>query len=195
MRNQTMSRLFFALDITDTDKQKLANWRNQQLNLPFKAVASDNFHITLAFLGAVTKEQQKILKDNASQYCQKITQKMKAQLKPTAETIQSNTLSFDLCELFKKPKVIFLGITNSPQWLNLLAEQLSSCARNIGLFQENRPYCPHISLYRKANRVPLKPLMQNITIEIKSFSLYESISTQSGACYKPIKTWVLTKKH
>ena len=50
--------MFLALDITESDKAKLAQWRNQQLTLPFKAVNPDNFHITLAFLGLINSAQQ-----------------------------------------------------------------------------------------------------------------------------------------
>lgn len=182
-----MNRLFFALDIIDTDKQKLANWREQQLNLPFKAVPQANFHVTLAFIGAVTDEQKKILMTEAGQ----ISRQLHCKIKQKVKTSSSKTLSFDHCELFKKSKVLFLGTSSSPQWLNLLAEHLGACAKNMGLFQENRPYQPHITMYRKASGEQLKHLKKNIIFEIKSFSLYQSISTETGVCYKPVETWFI----
>ncbi|NQY62940.1 MAG: RNA 2',3'-cyclic phosphodiesterase [Alteromonadaceae bacterium] len=184
-----MNRLFFALDIPDTDKQKLANWRHLHLNFPFKCVPHANFHVTLAFLGTISKEQQKILMSEASQIAGQLRAKTKREIKPQIKKVQPKVLSFDHCELFKKPKVLFLGINASPQWLKLLAGELSACAKNIGLFQESRPFRPHISMYRKASGQQLTPLKKKLTIEISSFSLYQSISTESSVCYQPVKTW------
>ena len=50
--------MFIALDITETDKAKLASWRDQHLSLAFKAIDEQNFHITLVFLGLIDNRQQ-----------------------------------------------------------------------------------------------------------------------------------------
>ncbi len=179
-----MKRLFFALDIAANDKQSIAQWRDQQLKQPFKAIASDNFHITLAFLGNTTSEQQQQLTNHAS----KLTQQM--------SPIKDQTLRLDHLGLFKKPKVMYLGLQMCPSWLSELANKLSQAAIALGLFQENRSYCPHLSIYRKAhaiddNTLNTSIINKNITLKINSFSLYQSISSEHGVIYTPIHTWQL----
>ncbi|MFT6249078.1 MAG: hypothetical protein ACJAZQ_002290, partial [Cognaticolwellia sp.] len=36
-------RMFIALDISSADKVKVAQWRKQHLDLPFKAIDENNF--------------------------------------------------------------------------------------------------------------------------------------------------------
>lgn len=177
-------RLFFALDILPSDKILIANWRDLKLDLPFKAVAIDNFHITLAFLGHVTVQQQTQLTNKADEIAQHIIPIF------TACSKKDKILLIEQIGLFKKPKVLYLGFKVCPNWLNQLAESLVEEAKLIGLFQEDRSYLPHLSIYRKANDIT-KGLQLNIPIEIKSFSLYHSSSTEHGVSYCPIKTWQL----
>jgi len=171
-------RLFFALDILPKDKALIAQWRDCNLDLPFKTVASDNFHITIAFLGGVTALQQACLTHEADKLVQKIY------------SIADNRLELDYIGLFKKPKVLYLGLKTCPNWLKLLAENIEQEAKSMGLFQEDKPYLPHLSIYRKAHETTTKNSL-NIPIKIKSFSLYQSSSTENGVSYCPIKTWQL----
>jgi len=172
-------RLFFALDISKKDKDAIAHWRDQALKLPYKAIAQDNFHITLAFLGNTTSEQQQHLTNHATELAQQIV------------INAPNILQLNHTGLFKKPKVFYLGLSTCPNWLNELATDLSDAAIAEGLFQENRPYCPHLSLYRKATEQTKLPSLKRL-INVNSFSLYESISTDHGVSYCPIKSWQLT---
>jgi len=184
-----MSRLFFALDISTRDKIKLCEWRDQQLNLPFKAIHWANFHITLAFLGSTTDNQKQALLKDADAIL--------LQLKHRELIKAALFLQLDYYDVFIKPKVLFLANNFNPPWLLFLAQQLTLSASKQGLFQEKRQYCAHVSLYRKAKihtQYRLKDsLTKNIPLEINSFSLYQSVSTKLGVSYNPIKTWALTK--
>ena len=182
-------RLFFAIDITEQDKDQLAIWQEKlshendnQKNDGHKSYAlvdKNNFHITLSFLGQVTDEQYQQLIDKADQ--------LAAQISLT----ETQTIELDHLRLFKKPKVLYLGLAQTPNWLAMLAEQLKQKALSLKIFQEARPYCPHITLARKAKVLPeVAPL--NIKLTVNSFSLYQSISTASGVKYRPIKTWQLS---
>ena len=44
-----MSRLFFALDISNEDKAAIAYWRAQQLQLPLKEIKKEKYNIKLRF--------------------------------------------------------------------------------------------------------------------------------------------------
>lgn len=172
-----MPRLFFALDITPQDKAKIAQWRAQYLSLPFKAINSDNFHITLAFLGNINIQQQQALTLFADQIA-------------THLSIKEKSLLLDHCGLFKKPQVLYLGISQPPLWLISLANSLSQQAVKLAIFQEKRNYCPHLSLYRKAKNLPYHSI-NSFSITLNTFSLYLSSSTPDGVRYKALKTWSL----
>ncbi|MBL4909906.1 MAG: RNA 2',3'-cyclic phosphodiesterase [Alteromonadaceae bacterium] len=185
-----MKRLFFALDITNNDKQLLTHWRDKALNLPFKTITTENFHITLAFLGNTSSVQQQQLTDSANKFSQQIS------------PITSPILQLNHVGLFKKPKVMYLGLQTCPDWLNDLANNLSQAAIKIGLLQEKRAYCPHLSIYRKAHAMDdgslnigmsdIEMSDKKIIIKINSFSLYRSVSSEQGVIYTPITTWKLT---
>jgi 2'-5' RNA ligase len=182
MNNNKNKRLFFALDINEQDKALVAQWRTRYLSMPFKAIAHRNFHITLAFLGNTSNIQQHQLSEKATTLAQQIS--------PIAAN--ESYLTLNSLGLFKKPKVLYLGLQHCPLWLSTLAQQLSQTASKIGLFQENRPYCPHLSIYRKATHVN-DSLLVAIGLQVQSFSLYESISSEQGVVYTPIKTWRLIR--
>lgn len=173
-----MKRLFFALDISADQKQLIAAWRDSQLHFPFKAVSMQNFHITVVFLGVVTEQQQQALLINKANSVVK-------QIFPV-----DNRLLLTTCGLFKKPQVLYLNLHDSPTWLTILANTLSTAASDIGLFQENRLYHPHLSLYRKATSLTTNKSI-NLTLPCQSFSLYHSMSTASGVVYQPLITWPL----
>lgn len=186
-----MTRLFFALDIEKADQTAIAKWREQVLNLPFKKIPRQNFHITLAFLGNISDAERQALIDKANTYM--------------SECYQLNSvkcplnLHLDRCGWFKKPKVIYLANSIIPDWLDELANYLNVCASQLTIFQEERAYSPHVSLYRKATTSADKflhtteqQLRTDIKITIKSFSLYQSMSTPDGVQYIPINQWCLS---
>jgi 2'-5' RNA ligase len=181
-----MNRLFFALDIQKQDKKAIVQWSKQQLGTILqnsKPVTENNLHITLAFLGNVSIEQQLFF----IQLCNN---------KFLPSNSASNTifkLSLNQIALFKKPKVLYLGFNQFPIYLLGLAELLSKRAKEKEIFQEARPYCPHVSIARKVNEL-ITNRKVNIAIDIKSFSLYRSESTASGVIYTPINTWSLVQK-
>ena len=175
-----MSRLFFALDLNTADKSALAAFREQYLSVPFKPVDKNNYHITLCFLGAVTTDQQQTLIAQAD--------KLTHQIFP----IVSQQLQLNQIALFKKPKILYFSHSQIPNWLLTLASELSDCAKSLALFQEERPYLPHISIYRKAGFIPSNLPKIKINIIINSFSLYQSVSSTNGVKYQAIKTWRLT---
>lgn len=172
-------RLFFALDINESDKQAIAQWREQYLPLSCKPIAKENFHITLAFLGHCTASQQQALIAAAD----KISHSIKASC---IEPLNLQTLGY-----FKKPQVLYLSLARCPNWLTLLATSLSNIAHAQSAFPDHSAYRPHLSLFRKAKALPKNTFCLNRSITVKSFSLYLSESTNNGVFYTPIKHWVI----
>lgn len=174
-----MTRLFFALDVQQKDKSTIYQWyQKQQIESKIanaKTVAPNNYHITLAFLGSTNKIQQQALIETAKQLSANVSKEF------------TTTLSLTHLGLFKQPKVLYLGIHQAPFWLTNLANKLSLAASEQGLYQEKRPYCPHLTIARKVDK-SLQVGQLPIEISIKSFSLYLSESTSTGVQYTPICT-------
>ena len=171
-------RLFFALDINSNDKQSIACWQNSLNDQSLALVSADNLHITLSFLGQISSAQQ-----------HQLTSFVDQQLMPV-DVASKQRLTINHLSLFNKPKVLYLGLADTPHWLLILAEKLKQQALSLGIFQESRTYCPHITVARKAKVLPnVAPL--TLTLTVNSFSLYQSLSTPTGVIYQPIKTWPL----
>lgn len=179
-------RLFIALDVGHETKQEVNEWRQNTLAvLPvannLKAVPPENFHITLSFLGTIDENQKQAMIKCAHSLSEQLT------IFSHIQTLYLNKLG-----LFEQPKVLYLGVTEVPQWLTFLASGLQKEALSQQISQEKRPYRPHLTLYRKATTLPnvnVKPIALNCL----SFSLYLSENSGSGVQYTPITTWQLGK--
>ncbi|MEW6990371.1 RNA 2',3'-cyclic phosphodiesterase [Colwelliaceae bacterium 6441] len=181
-----MKRLFFALDINAKDRHIIREWREQQIQTTFpltKPVDEENLHITLAFLGAVSDEQQLAFSDFCDQNFSSYEQ----------EKSRYFTLHLTHLKLFNKPKVLYLGFEHFPLPLLSIAETLTKEAKNHGLFQEERDYCPHVSIAHHVKELPSQKSI-SIPIKVNSFSLYHSQSSPAGVKYNPIHSWSLLKK-
>lgn len=182
-----MSRFFLALDIDSQDSDSIKNWclnilAKQVIIKDFKAIPKNNYHITLAFLGNLTKQQYNLLVAQPSIIPQQ-------GIAPIANKPNTRILTLDQLAWFKKPKVLYLTASNPPSWLTTLAQQLTNTAIKLGVTMDDRPYLPHVSVYRKANQLVIEPSKININIDIKSFSLYLSKSCANGVMYSAVKTW------
>jgi RNA 2',3'-cyclic 3'-phosphodiesterase len=185
--------MFIALDISADDKVKIAQWREQYLDLPFKAVAEQNFHITLAFLGLLDNAQQVDLSKLMRQHHSGIRDQIKSL------SAQSSNLLLVLSHLgyFNKAQVLHLIPTSCPEWLSYLNKTIVELSLKCRIDMEHRTYQPHLSLYRKA-KLPspsyLTELNQTVVekkLNITSFSLYHSDSTPQGVRYQSLQSWKL----
>ena len=185
-------RLFFAVDATALAPQLLAlqqQWltalADQKAKAPSRAVAvaPENLHMTLLFLGNLTQAQ-----------CDNLI------LATTAARLgeQLSPFSVTLCRsgLFPSAKVAWLGPATTPAPLTRLEQQLRALVSELGLAVEPRPYRPHITLLRKASitvnqdlATALAPPPAPLTLPVNEFALYESRSTPDGVRYLPLASW------
>ena len=182
-------RLFFAVDATALAPQLLAlqqQWltalADQKAKAPSRAVAvaPENLHMTLLFLGNLTQVQcdSLILATTAARLGEQLT-----------------PFSVTLCRsgLFPSAKVAWLGPATTPAPLTQLEQQLRVLVSELGLAVEPRPYRPHITLLRKASSpvnqdlaTAFAPPPTPLTLLVNEFSLYESRSTPDGVRYLPL---------
>ncbi|WP_281559585.1 RNA 2',3'-cyclic phosphodiesterase [Thalassomonas sp. RHCl1] len=175
-----MNRYFFALNLSHKSKKQLIRWRDSELPLPCHPVAEDNLHITLAFLGVLTDELKQQLLTGAGL------------LADTLKHEEITPLTLNRLGYFKRPKVLYLANDDIPDWQNELAAGITKQALDVGLNQEQRRYLSHITLYRKVRALPKELPLPNMLIPIDRFSLFQSLSTETGVRYQAVKTWQLT---
>ena len=170
-----LRRLFFGLDAHSQSQALLG--LQQQLALAASPVVANNLHLTVLFLGAVNEEQ-------LPQLCQ-----LGAQV---ASQQAGFKVVLDHLGGFPQAKVAWIGPSQSPRQLLELEQALRAGVLALGLPLDERPYRPHLTLYRKAR--PLPPSAgpcSPITLPLSGFHLYESCSTPDGVQYCKLASWKL----
>ena len=184
--------MFFALDISSTDKAILTLWRSQNLTLPFKAIEPSNFHVTLAFLGLLENNQQAGVEALVNQQHDDIQQHLRLLVAKPEFSLHLSTVGY-----FKKAQVLHLMPENCPNWLMYLNTAIVELSLRCNIALEQKRYQPHLSIYRKVKStlIDTDHIIESTALKhpicIKSFSLYHSYSTESGVKYLPVKTWQL----
>lgn len=170
-------RLFFGLDAHSQSQALLG--LQQQLALAASPVVADNLHLTVLFLGAVNEEQ-------LPQLCQ-----LGAQV---ASQQAGFKVVLDQLGVFPQAKVTWIGPSQAPRQLLELEQALRAGASALGLPLDERPYRPHLSLYRKARTLPPSAgPCRPIPLPVSDFHLYESCSTPAGVQYQKLASWQFTR--
>ena len=183
-----MKRLFLAIPIKTNDngfiplldglKRQLAH--EKRINW----VKPDNIHLTLKFIGSTPNED-----------IPKIIDAVDDMLK----NHKSFTMDFNRTGIFGSryaPRVLWLGMQNTPQELYDLEEDTLTAFDNIGYLRDRQNFVPHITLGR-IKELCEKQYFQKIVsgIEQKSYIkqevneiiLFQSFLRPEGAVYKEIK--------
>ena len=173
MSHHPTERLFFALWPNSTIRQAINEQSHpviQEIN--GKIVPYENWHITLAFLGAV---------DQSAKEC----------MQQVAETIQSHpfTLSLDQLGYWSNSRILWLGASQTPEALMELENSLNTNLQRCGYRPEKRPFRVHLTLMRKASPVKTFPPITPIIWTVEDFCLVRSTIQPSGANYKVIARW------
>jgi 2'-5' RNA ligase len=170
-----VKRLFFALWPDDATRQHI-DVENQRIPLTgVRKLKPSNLHVTLVFLGNV---------DAA----------MTAAMVERVSLIQAKAFSFQLdgIEHWHTPKTLCLTVSQQPQALHDLVEQLVTIVADYPIHQHDRPYRAHVTLMRKAKSE--YPLTFNpIEWQARDFVLVESRSTEQGIQYDVLARWPLMK--
>ncbi len=133
----------------------------------------EKLHLTLAFLGPCSEEQQ-------------------ACVEALAESIQLPpfTITMDRLGHWPKPQVVWLG-AKAPDPLKQLVAAINRGLPACGLRAENRPYVPHMTLLRKRRRAPDLPEVEPIDWAVRDFCLAVSESLPEGVRYRVLRRWGL----
>lgn len=169
-------RLFFALWPEEALQQQLATAAAALLpQTTGRRVRPENLHCTLVFLGNVEVGQRLCIEAAATA------------LAPTP----SFTLVFDRFGYFRGPQVAWLGCSRTPPALLDLVARLGRGCTACGFPPEQRPYEVHLTVARKLRRDPGRAPFMPIEWQVERFALVESVTTDEGVRYQPLRFWEL----
>ena len=168
-------RLFLALDLPDTIKDKIATLRESSLS-GASWTSRDQWHITLHFIGE--RDDDSAIRESL-----------------TAVEVPSFDLYLAGVGQFPergKPRVLWAGI-HAPKTLQQLHTATGKALQATGYEPELRPYHPHLTLARFKQTAPSRDKLQTYfdkhqtfktePFPITHFTLYESQLSPSGAVY------------
>ncbi len=168
-------RLFFAL-WPNSNVRLAINEQTQPIiqTINGKITPSENWHITLAFLGEIDKPA-------------------KACMQEVAAKVQGNRFTVSLEELgyWSKPRILWLGAKKIPDALADLVSHLTTDLQSCGYRPDTRPFRLHLTLMRKASQVKTLPLITPIKWAVEDFCLVRSVTQSGGASYEVIGRWLL----
>lgn len=169
----TSRRLFFALGVPPAQRKAIARWRAELHLRAGKPVPSENFHITLMFLGAVPLAQ-----------LESICEAVEAMPKPEGLV----TLMLDHLDHWRAAEALVLAARQPPKALLRLVYYLEQALLPLGLGDTRREYRPHLTLARKyTGQAPEAAVAPEFILRAGEFGLYESVRGE----YRLLRSWAL----
>ena len=169
------SRLFFALWPNNETRLKLTRL-NQSIDAKgFKPVPPHNFHVTLVFVGNVTKAAELVIKHRAADIAS-----------------EPFVMIFDHVSYWAKPKVLCITSQQPVKPLMILAETLNNAVTCCGIQTDPKPYNPHVTLARHGSEFVERDCDPTVW-RADSFCLVESCNGIDGVCYNVKDRWSFVK--
>jgi RNA 2',3'-cyclic 3'-phosphodiesterase len=171
-----LKRVFFALWPDDPVRDEISNIFKKSIyaNSSGQVYCSENLHLTLHFLGNLTPSEI----DCALQQAAKVD-------------VDKFELSLDSFGCFERPKILWLGPKEAPNYLTELHLKLANALDVCRVPIESRSYQPHVTLMRKFKGFKESQVSHKVLWKVKQFALVESISTNNGVEYRPLRLYSL----
>jgi 2'-5' RNA ligase len=166
-------RLFFALWPDEALRETLTPLLRLRRECGGRAHPPANLHLTLNFLGGVATQTRDCLEQAAD-----------------ALVLPPFALTLDRFGYWPRPRVVWLGCSETPPPLVALVAALNGVAEGCGLEPERRPYHPHLTLLRKAHQAPVGAAPE-LPWQVNDFVLAQSLSTPEGVEYRVVRRWPL----
>ncbi|WP_243291074.1 RNA 2',3'-cyclic phosphodiesterase [Bacillus sp. FJAT-47783] len=130
---------FLAVDVERNVAERINEWcERKKREWSFqKWVHQEDYHLTLAFLGAMKGEQQ--------------FQMMKDRVRNSVKGIEPFSLSLSNVSSFgrkESPRILWVGVEDSLPLLTLQKRIFEACVAS-GFSLDPRPFAPHITIARK----------------------------------------------
>ncbi|WP_455199615.1 RNA 2',3'-cyclic phosphodiesterase [Kaarinaea lacus] len=168
-------RLFFALWPQESIREQVRRHCKSLLRHGGgRPVDPGNLHFTLAFLGNVDVQQQECVEQVADQI-----------------RLPRFEFSVDQAGHWPKPRVLWIGPSQMPDVMLVLANELRDGAIQCGIQMDMRPFRAHMTLMRKVSRAREDMSIRPFNWQASSFVLVRSITYAEGVKYQVIKEWAL----
>lgn len=173
------NRFFFGISLPEESRESIVKWRAETFtDEAGRPVTMASLHLTLAFLGDISKEKLLAL------------QQLAAKIKQPGFT-----LTLDDAGHWPRPGVVWLGPKKSPRGLLQLAEMLRSQAARCGCYQSTAPFHPHVTLLRNATRpLVLPPRNFHWSFHVERFTLFQSVFSRGRTACKLLAEWNLEQE-
>lgn len=176
-------RAFYAIKLNDeirgATKHVMEELHKCEWSQYVRWTAVNNLHITLRFLGNVTRNQ---------------LENINAALEKQLSTFEPFSISFKEPRLFphfRKPKVVATLIPHN-DILTRLAEIVELAAVTEGLEPQTRQFKAHLTLGRCnksfPKRIKIDPMPYSSSLPVNSISVYQSVLSEAGPTYIELKT-------
>lgn len=160
-------RLFFALWPDDGVRERIAGELAELLaGLDGRRLPPANYHLTLAFLGAVA-----------------VTDLAEIQAAAQRVPITPFELRLTRTDYWAPAKIAWLGTDECPAELTGLVNALATELVAIGISPEAEPYEPHVSLARGVADCAQTRLEAPIGWPVSGFALVQSQASSEGSVY------------
>ena len=171
---ESRQRLFFALWPDEPLRREL---QRVLTGKPFEGavgrqVVPGNYHITLRYLGPLTREQQAC--------AERVADRLRG---------EDFRLTLDRVGYWAGPRVAWLGTGQVPAALERLVEALESGLEACGFEPERRPFQPHLTFLRKARPTALPATVSPILWPVDHFALVRSRTLPEGVRYDVVRSW------
>ncbi|MBB2496085.1 RNA 2',3'-cyclic phosphodiesterase [Aquipseudomonas ullengensis] len=164
-------RLFFALPLPAPLAEQLEQWR-RPMTLKGQLVLPDNFHLTLAFLGAQPSS-------------------LLPRLEQLAAGLSATVFELRLEQLACWPGgLLHLAPQHIPEELLALQRNLIQRLDHAGISHDSQPYQPHVTLARHSH-LPEQPAPCSITWQVREFALFVSEQRDGDPHYRAVQRWPL----
>lgn len=172
-KGEPFKRLFFALDCAEPQRRAIARWRRELGLRSGRPVPTENFHLTLLFLGDVDAAQVPAI-------CAAVDS-----LKLPSAPLR---LVLDQLQSWPRANVLVLAPQQTPPALRQLVYALQQALLPFGFAGQAREFRPHLTLSREfRGEVPEAGNAPEFFLAARHFTLFES---RKGR-YWPLDQWAL----
>jgi 2'-5' RNA ligase len=168
-------RLFFALWPTPQVRAELdALAHAAAARAEARVTRAETLHLTLVFIGACDPARHARLEADAAGCAG-----------------GSFDITFDRLGSWSRNGIVWLAPSAIPPELQEVQERLAAITRALGFKLDARPYSPHITLARKAQRFLPPEKVEPLRMRAQAFTLVRSELTREGPRYVSLKSWPL----
>lgn len=172
-------RMFFALWPDENIRTRIANAAAAlRLGGEVRLAPRENYHLTLAFVGAVESSGLAVLQQIGR-----------------AQQGAACTIRFDAFDYWAEPRVVVASAREPPAVLmelwTRLHQDLGRCQAILGRLHLHASLRAHITLARKVAQAPVLQAMSPICWNATSFSLVRSDPRGAHSVYTVVDTWSL----